>query len=561
MSRVSSTQLLERISLPLSMGGFGLRPVERIRHAAYYASLQQILPEFAKLHRELRTADAFRATQLHSELQLCRAALLEQGAANSFSMAASSSPAAAALAAANALHSATATATSATTAIATIIYPQAAKEAASAHPSPPSSSSSSSSSSPSPPVRPASKLRAKFPSPSKALTQSIDDSWQRAHTGPTVSSALKLQHALTCSVEATLWMRLFNSSSRYQQTILTSLTLNDSTSAWLTTSPTSSEPAYCMRNAAFQLAARHRLGLLPYTELRDELCVGCTARDKETPALLTDPDHAHSCISQKGGSKQRRHDALKTALAGLARSCGYHVEVEPAFPLLPTDRTGSRADESQAHRLTRAGEPDRRRGDLLLLRDNSRLLIDVTVVRPTAPTQLQRLSAVAGAHMQPLVTADAAEQLKHRKYDSECAKHGWKLVPFVLETYGAAGTAARQLLQRMAPHAIDHKPDEFIAHAARVLSVALQVGNAGVAAQATADLYLQQHRRGVAGLSARSSSGPNQRQRHRIAVAEQHQARAAAPHSFAAFAHPGLHSCRVVTVARREQSTAELAAA
>ena len=34
-------------------------------------------------------------------------------------------------------------------------------------------------------------------------------------------------------------------------------------------------------------------------------------------------------------------------------------------------------------------------------------------------------------------------------YDAECLKHGWKLVPFVMESLGAKGTEARQLLQRV----------------------------------------------------------------------------------------------------------------
>jgi hypothetical protein len=338
-------------------------------------------------------------------------------------------------------------------------------------------------------------------------------------------------------------MKLFNGSSRYQQTILTSLTLNDSTSAWLNVSPLSAEPAYCMRNEDFALAARHRLGMLPYDELRDELCVGCTARDNESSALLADPDHAHSCIAQKGASRQRRHDALKLALAGLARSCGYHVEVEPIFPLLPHN-----PDTGQ---LERTAEPDGRRGDLLLVRNNTRQLIDVTVVRPTAPTQL-RSSSVAGAHLQPLAAASDAERLKHRKYDAECARHGWKMVPFVLETYGAKGTEARQLLQRLAPHSIDRSPEEFLAHAERVLSIALQVGNATVASQATADLYLQKYRQGVAGTSGHSR-GPNQHQRKRTA-AEQREAHTTVPYSFARFAHAGMHAARIRSSAHREHA-------
>ena len=56
-------------------------------------------------------------------------------------------------------------------------------------------------------------------------------------------------------------------------------------------------------------------------------------------------------------------------------------------------------------------------GDLLLVRGNSRQLIDVTVVRPTTLTLL-RGPALTGTHLQPLVAAAAAEKRKHDSYDA-----------------------------------------------------------------------------------------------------------------------------------------------
>ena len=37
------------------------------------------------------------------------------------------------------------------------------------------------------------------------------------------------------------------------------------------------------------LAVRHRLGMLPYDDLRDEFCVACARRSNDIPALLEDP--------------------------------------------------------------------------------------------------------------------------------------------------------------------------------------------------------------------------------------------------------------------------------
>jgi hypothetical protein len=54
----------------------------------------------------------------------------------------------------------------------------------------------------------------RFPSPSLALTKSIDDTWQRAarsaRNRDNLFSAVKLQHDLTSSIEATAWLSLFN---------------------------------------------------------------------------------------------------------------------------------------------------------------------------------------------------------------------------------------------------------------------------------------------------------------------------------------------------------------
>ena len=167
---------------------------------------------------------------------------------------------------------------------------------------------------------PKSFATSRFPSPSLALLQSIDATWQLAvrsvnHSDATIFSVHKLQHDLTRSLEATTWMKLFNTCARYQQATLTALTLNPSTSTWLTTLPLSSEPGYRMRDEDFRLAIRHRLGQLPFKSLRSAVCIGCGRRNLDAPTALEGPDHAHSCALQEGTSIKRRHDVLKHLLA------------------------------------------------------------------------------------------------------------------------------------------------------------------------------------------------------------------------------------------------------
>ena len=302
-----------------------------------------------------------------------------------------------------------------------------------------------------------------------------------------------------------------------------------------------------MRDEQYALAARHRLGLLPYDDARGTACVACASRNTDTPTLLVDPDHMHSCLLQQGVSVTRRHDALKQVLAELARTCGYHVEVEPHFPATVTHSAHPHTGQP-----TRAVHQSNARGDLLLVRHNTRVLLDVTVVRPTQLSHLQR-AGDDGPHMQPLYSAALAEQGKHQSYDAECARHGYKMVPVALETYGAMGKEGGQLLARMAAHSLDRSPKQFLAHAARVLSVALQAGNAGVAAQGTAELHLQAYKRGSgerpdSGAGGRAVPGSRQHTRaHRqhAQLQQQMHVRGDMQGSIARCVHAGYHSARV----------------
>lgn len=54
----------------------------------------------------------------------------------------------------------------------------------------------------------------------------------------------------------------------------------------------------------------------------------------------------------------------------------------------------------------------------------------------------------------------------------------------------------------MSAHSVDRSPEAFLAHADRLLSLTLQVGNAHVSAQGTADLLLAACRRGHSDLPA-----------------------------------------------------------
>jgi hypothetical protein len=122
----------------------------------------------------------------------------------------------------------------------------------------------------------------------------------------------------------------------------------------------------------------------------------------------------------------------------------------------------------------------------LLVRHNTRLLVDVTVTRPTAKTEL-RLRRGA-----PLASAAAAEKRKHKSYDAACARDGSTMASFALESYGARGKQAQRLLLKLADASDELSAQAFMLHASAALSVALQCGNADIASRGTQSLRMHQ---------------------------------------------------------------------
>ena len=124
------------------------------------------------------------------------------------------------------------------------------------------------------------------------------------------------------------------------------------------------------------------------------------------------------------------------------------------------------------------------RGDLLLIKHNTRLLVDVSVRRPTAQTELHQREHV---NTRPLAVAEAAEKKqKHAKYDELCAGSGLTMVTFVMESYGAKGNEAFKLLLRLANQYQSSdaaSAEALLRYASAALSVALQCGNADIASR------------------------------------------------------------------------------
>ena len=179
----------------------------------------------------------------------------------------------------------------------------------------------------------------------------------------------------------------------YQQAIVRSLSAAPPSGAFLSVLPT--ERAYRLTDEQMRLAVRHRLGMLPAVTLAAETCLSCHGRNTvNEPRFCDDPDHFEACIGKApaGASVTSRHHRIADVLGGLARAVGYTVIREPPFDDVAAAvvTTTNDVDPHSGQHIESAESfrRDHLRGDLLLIRGDDRLLVDVVIPRPTAPTRL-----------------------------------------------------------------------------------------------------------------------------------------------------------------------------
>ena len=273
----------------------------------------------------------------------------------------------------------------------------------------------------------------------------------------------KLQKQLTDRVEESLFDRHNAGCTRYQQTVLTALSQTRGSSAYLTVLPT--QPAYRMASADFRLAVRHRLGLVPFDSLLPLQCRLCT---RHPPLFAEDPDHFHSCDKLRRSVCTARHSNLMAVLMDLARSVGFYASREP------NDHIRPQAVEADRDASTKGVERYNAHADILLLKHDQRLYVDVTVTRPTMATLLQHPRVA----LRPLVSAEVRARAKHAKYGEIAKLNGYDLYPFAVETYGGLGVEAQRLLMLLSQHSRELSPKQFLAHAPKRISVTLQASNA-----------------------------------------------------------------------------------
>ena len=152
-----------------------------------------------------------------------------------------------------------------------------------------------------------------------------------------------------------------------------------------------------------------------------------------------------------------RHTTVALALAKLCNGAGLATEIEPCY-----------APTSDSFNTTGL------RLDIAAYSGSASFGVDVRISHPSC------VSYSADANTQPLHTALCGEAAKRRKYAELALREQLTLVPFVLESFGAMGPSASKFLDTLSQEAESSawKAEAFRRHARRVISFALQRGNA-----------------------------------------------------------------------------------
>jgi hypothetical protein len=196
-------------------------------------------------------------------------------------------------------------------------------------------------------------------------------------------------------------------------------------------------------------------------------------------AMDVDPDHFHSCTAIKSSLLSQRHNNIVQVLQELANSVGFTCIREPTHHIRPEENSIN-TDKYHDH------------ADLLLLKYGAKIYVDVSITRPTNESNVRKSGKNGGASVTPLFATRTRSSGKHLKYDKIAEKNGYRMVPFVMETYGGMGPEAQTLLHNIAAHSTEYSPEDFLAHARKRLSVTLQSSNADIAQLAMQRFHLRE---------------------------------------------------------------------
>lgn len=150
--------------------------------------------------------------------------------------------------------------------------------------------------------------------------------------------------------------------------------------AWLLELPT--QAAYRLPNAAYELTVRKRLGLLPHSFLLEEVCLSWAQQRAAAAAPGSAPCggvcEARQCVRHAASQHASRRTGGPGSIGGSHRATS-QPRLGTALVTVTNETSGEGRRELQDSGL---------RGDLLMALSAERILVDVTVPRATAMSDM-----------------------------------------------------------------------------------------------------------------------------------------------------------------------------
>jgi len=206
-----------------------------------------------------------------------------------------------------------------------------------------------------------------------------------------------------------------------------------------------------LTDTQYRFAARLNLGLQPTEAALPATCPLC----HHFNSIRNDAYHFMTCKKLSKGEVTVRHDEVESALHRSALIMGVQAVRQPAG----LDTSSKLCP------------------DLMMILPGRRILIDVAICHPLAPSRVKR-----GTSMRALRTAKEMEGVKRRKYLELQTRQQMELLPFVVETCGGMGPAAVKLLKAIADAAEERlalwSRKDVIRYVVGLVAVAVQRGGA-----------------------------------------------------------------------------------
>ena len=248
--------------------------------------------------------------------------------------------------------------------------------------------------------------------------------------------------------------------------------------AWIDALPIT--PHLRMRDLELRTALKHMVGhcTLP----ADAPAFSC-----ECGAQVSHRTHDHAMVCKKiSGDRTLRHDTIVLAVRRSVTRAGLASSLEPKVHAI-----GGGAALQENERV-------KARGNILVVTDDGRIVLDVSVTHASADSYAER-AAVSQGH-----AAQLREQEKVTQYQRQ-GDRGFVFRPFVMETHGRLGKQAWDVVNSLAKFAADRgkvSKRAFKRGMLQEVSVALCCGNSAVyafghACQAKAQSLGRRFRRGL----------------------------------------------------------------